>query len=236
MGEYRVRLRLVLVSPEGRINLGFILRLSKNFGIEELCIVNPGFNIRDREVLEFAAKASDYIDRVKVVDSLNKCLSGVTVSVCTTAKLGIEGDVLRQGVSVYELNHYLPCEGVIALVFGRESTGLTREELKLCDIISTINTGESYNVFNLSHAVAIYLYELSRLRKECVIRKSRYCHGYTLEVIKSLINEIGKKIDYERGALALKHALMRSCLTVEECTAIYRLLKRLKYRLDSQGE
>ncbi|MEM3131393.1 MAG: TrmH family RNA methyltransferase, partial [Sulfolobales archaeon] len=50
-----LRIRLVLVEPEGRMNFGQILRLSRNFGIDDICVVNPKFDIGDKEVIDFAA-------------------------------------------------------------------------------------------------------------------------------------------------------------------------------------
>jgi TrmH family RNA methyltransferase len=48
----------------------------------------------------------------------------------------------------------------VALVFGRESTGLRNEEVSMCDFIFTIPASKSYNSLNLSHAVAVVLYSL----------------------------------------------------------------------------
>jgi len=227
--EGGVRVKVVLVSPEGRINLGFIVRLAKNFGVDEICVVNPAFDVRHSEVIEFSANAADYIDRVRVVSSLSECLEGVTLSVCTTSKLNLEGDVLRQGVDVKELCYLLPPKGVLALVFGRESTGLTRSELLACDILSSIHTGSEYSVMNLSHAVAIYLYEVRKCFESTTASHIRYCREETLEALRSLIRYLGEVLREERGAIALKHILFKGRPSVEECSSIYKLLKRIKY-------
>ncbi len=225
-----IRVRVVLVSPEGRINLGFIVRLAKNFGVEELCVVNPSFDVRHKEVIDFSANAADYLERVRVVGDLSECLEGATLSICTTSKLNLEGDVLRQGIDVRELCYVLPPKGVVALVFGRESTGLTRNELLACDMLSTIYTGSEYSVMNLSHAVAIYLYEISRCFDSAITR-TRYCRDETLKALRTLIRYLGEVLGEERGATALKHLLFRGRPSVEECSSIYKLLKRVKYRI-----
>jgi len=80
-----MELRLVLVEPEGRINFGYILRLCRNFGIGDICVVKPKFDLRDPEVLNFAAGGANLVESVKVLESLEECLRGVDYSICTTA-------------------------------------------------------------------------------------------------------------------------------------------------------
>ncbi|HIP91225.1 MAG TPA: RNA methyltransferase, partial [Methanothermococcus okinawensis] len=62
---------------------------------------------------------------------------------------------------------HLDLRGNMGLVFGREDDGLTNRELDLCDIFLSIPTSPEYPVMNLSHAVAVVLYELylSKLEK-----------------------------------------------------------------------
>lgn len=234
--EENLRVRLVLVSPEGKINFGFILRLAKNFNVDEICVVNPQFDINDSEVLEFAARAKDNINKVRVTGSLTECISGVLISVCTTAKLNLEGDVLRQGIRIEELPHVIPRQGLIALVFGRESTGLTRDELRQCDIISTIDTGSEYNVLNLSHAVALYLHEVNKIREAPHRREVSYCGQHVLQAIRRYLDIIREATGDERGVIALKHVLFRSNMSIPECTAIYKLLKKITHKINQNAE
>ena len=51
-----------------------------------------------------------------------------------------------------------------SIVFGRDTTGLTNEELALCDLVTTVETGTNYRTLNVSHSVAILLYLASRAR------------------------------------------------------------------------
>jgi len=229
--QENLKIRLVLVSPEGKINFGFILRLAKNFNVDEICVVNPQFNIHDTEVLEFAARAKDSINKVRIAESLSECISDALISVCTTAKLNLEGDVLRQGIEIEELVYTLPNRGLIALVFGRESTGLTRSELQQCDVISTVDTGSEYNVLNLSHAVALYLYEINKIKRIRYKRELSYCSQHVLQAIRKYLNILQNSLGEERGVTALKHILFRSRMSIPECTAIYKLLKKITHKI-----
>jgi TrmH family RNA methyltransferase len=156
-------IRVVLVSPEGRINIGFAARTAMNFGADELWIVDPRAPI-DEEAKRYAAKAKAFLEKAVIVDSLEEALKGMDVAICTTSKKGGRHDILRHPVTPSRLAELVGKWGSMALVFGRESTGLTRRELSLCDIVVTIPANPEYPVLNLSHAVAVVLYELWKKR------------------------------------------------------------------------
>jgi len=209
--------------------MGFIVRLAENFGINEICVVSPQFSIDDPEVKEFAAGGVKALNRVAVKESMRECLDGVNVSVCTTAKVS-DSDILRVAIPADLLKLVLPEKGVVALVFGRESVGLTRDELAMCDIVSTIVTGTSYPTMNLSHAVAIYLYELSK-RNSQKLTTGDYCPRNVIDAMYREITSICVNLADERSCLALKRALARARLGKSECGAIYKLFKKIRHNV-----
>lgn len=154
------RIRLVLVGVEGPVNLGFIARLADNFGVDEFYLVDPRASVE--QARRFAARAAGRLDSAVIAGSLGEALEGVSLAICTSA-VAREEDPLRAAVAPWEAAWLASLhEGTVALVMGRESTGLTREELELCDLLSTIPTGTDYPTLNVSNATAIYLYELRR--------------------------------------------------------------------------
>lgn len=228
-----MRLKLVLVEPEGKINMGFILRLAKNFDVRDICVVTPKFNILDEEVLSFAAKGAELAQHVKVVDVLDECLKDSRMSVCTTALYDVESDVIRQSVSLKHMVSIASAYDSITLVFGRESVGLTRNELSKCDLIMTIDVGSEYNVFNLSHAVAIVLYELI-----AVGTQQRPVYGkladkdrinYVVNFAKELASHLG--LNTSDVEVTLRHVLNKALITKAEGRVLYRLFKGLHYAL-----
>lgn len=220
-----LRVRLVLVEPEGKINFGHVLRLSRNFGIDDICVVNPKFDIRDREVVEFAAGGAGLVDRVRLASDLAECLAGTDFSVCTTAIAGAPDDPLRQAVSPRAIPLLIPRGSRVALVFGRESVGLTRSELARCSLISTLETPSDYNVLNLSHAVAIYLYELlAREHGDLVVGER--CPGDYVGLLARYLEKLGAAYGLEEHEVAaLKHVVNKALLTRVECRVLYRFLK-----------
>lgn len=217
-------IRIVLVEPEGRMNFGQVLRLSRNFGIDDICVVNPKFDIHDHEVVEFAAGGSVLLEKVRVVDNLGKCLEGVDISICTTSIAGSPDDPLRQAVSPRAIRWLVPPGSKIALVFGRESVGLTRSELSTCSLVSTLITPSDYNVLNLSHAVALYLYEVLGPAESLVVGER--CAGDYMEIVVSYIEKLGSAYGMSRDEVAsLKHILNKAALTKVECRVLYKFLK-----------
>ncbi|MEN2999696.1 MAG: TrmH family RNA methyltransferase [Acidilobaceae archaeon] len=156
------RLRLVLVGTEGAVNLGMIARLAENFDVEEFYLVKPIADLKEAE--EFAARSAERLRRAEVRERLEEALEGASLSLCTSSLASAE-DVLRSAVSpgeAAELARETP--GTVALVMGRESVGLTREELRLCTLLVTIGASPHYPVLNLSNATAIMLYELFKVK------------------------------------------------------------------------
>lgn len=220
-----LKIRLVLVEPEGRMNFGQILRLCRNFSVDDVCVVNPKFDVRDKEVAEFAAGGASLLERVRVTDDLSKCLEGIDFSICTTSIAGASEDPLRQAVAPKAIPLLIPHNSKVALVFGRESVGLTRSELALCSLVSTLVTSSDYNVLNLSHAVALYLYEvLGRDFSDLVVGER--CLGDYIGIITRYLEKLGAAYGLNQHEVAaLKHVVNKALLTKAECRVLYKLLK-----------
>jgi len=156
------KLRLVLVGVEGAVNLGMVARLADNFAVEELYLVKPGASLE--EALEYAARSARRLLSATIVDTLDEALRDVNLSICTSA-LASNEDILRVPVSPSEAATIASSSpGTVALVMGRESVGLTREELGMCTLLSTIEANPAYPVLNLANATAIMLYEFYKVR------------------------------------------------------------------------
>ncbi len=152
------RLRLVLVETEGPVNLGMIARLADNFDVDELYLVNPKASVE--EAKKYAVKAAYRLDEAVIVESLDKALRGSSLSICTSAKTSGR-NILREPVLVWEAASLaVGTSGTVALVMGRESVGLTRSEIGLCDLLAYIPASKKYPVLNLANATAVFLYEI----------------------------------------------------------------------------
>jgi tRNA/rRNA methyltransferase len=161
-----VYFRVVLVEPEKEGNIGSVARSMRNFALTELCLVSPRTPIGD-EAFRYATRGKEILERARIVDTLRDALVGVDHAVGTTAIVGTSTrNLLRVAIDPAQLASRLAgTTGTAALVFGRESTGLSNRELQQCNIIVNIPATESYNVLNVATAASIIFYELHKVRR-----------------------------------------------------------------------
>ncbi len=151
-------LAIVLVEPESAGNVGFTARVMANFGVSDLRIVGPDIRDDDQAIM-FAVHARGILESAKIYPTLASAITDTERAWAATARFGGYNSVMRALVPLPELPNPVPF-GRVALVFGRESAGLTNEEIGLCDLSFTIPVSEQYTSMNLSHAVAVTLYSL----------------------------------------------------------------------------
>ncbi len=228
------RVRVVLVETEGEINLGFAARVAVNFGVDELYLVNPRADPRSPTATRFAAHAAEALKRASIVPSLEDALRDVELSACTSARVGYKTDVLRHPITPREFAELATRYGSVAVVFGRESTGLTREEIAKCDLLVTIPANPEYPVLNLTHAMAVVLYELWLARSEF----RGFHEKADAESLRRTIDLASRlaslAIDEQRRThviAALKHCVARAALTRGEASNLYYFFKKLYYAL-----
>jgi len=217
---------VVLVEPEGEYNVGFIARLSKNFQVDELVIVRPKADLSKAK--EFSAKGSDFLERARVTDSYDEALEGVDLKIATSSIADSKGDILRKSITPWEAAE-LTMSKRVALVFGRESVGLTREEIAKTDFLLHIPADPEYPVLNLSHAVGIVLYEFWKYRN--LVKKER---NVTPEAIRLLdkysfdIYNLLRKTEEDLAIyLALKRVLIKGVSDEEEARTVIRTLRKI---------
>ena len=229
------KLRLVLVGIEGAVNLGLIARLADNFEVDELYLVYPRASIE--EAIKYAARAAKRLYEAVVLQSLDEALSDVTVSICTSSFYS-EEDVLRASLAPWEAAEIaVAAPGVAALVMGRESVGLTREEISKCNLFSSIPASPIYSSLNVSNATAIYLYEIYKARRKPKVPRGevdkklldlleaytralagRVVHsGKVEEIVLSVRRLAAKNVASRREVEGLLYLLSRACRRMEGC-------------------
>jgi len=154
------RIRVILVRPQIAGNIGAVARLMENFNAGDLYLVLPKPDPLCRESLERSTHGERRLRSACIVKSLEEALIGVAYAVGTSRRPGPvhqQNDLLPRDLANVIDNHIK--EGEVALLFGSEDNGLSREELLACDAILQIPADPTYPTLNISHAVAICLYE-----------------------------------------------------------------------------
>ncbi len=160
-----MKLKVIVVEPRYQINLGYIARISKNFGIERLHFVNPRTRLRGSNAVMYSKHARDLLTGARVYSTFDNAVKDCSVVVGTT---GVAEKARRGFRRLYSLEEgarkikgmRLGKESVIGLAIGREGTGLSVDELERCDMVLHIAASPDYPVLNISHALAILLYAL----------------------------------------------------------------------------
>jgi len=150
---------VVLVEPTLPENVGAAARALNNFGVRELRLVNP-CDYQSPAGRRVAANSREVLEGAQCFSTLREAVSQSNFVIGTTAR---QRDRLTALHRLPDLGAQLsPSPGEVALVFGRESSGLTNQELSCCNLLVRIPTYGTNPSFNLAQAVALTLYELSR--------------------------------------------------------------------------
>ena len=155
--EPLTHLKVVLVETSHPGNIGGVARAMKNMGLTRLVLVNP-LQFPCQEASARASGAGDILANAEVVSSLAEAVKDSRVVIGASARLRKVAwpqlDV-RQTAEM-ALQHHL--EGV-AMVFGREDSGLSNEEMDLCHYLAHIPSNPDYTSLNLAAAVQVFAYE-----------------------------------------------------------------------------
>lgn len=150
---------IVLVSPQDLVNLASVVRIAKNFGIDTIRLVNPEVELDRYRIEGIAHHTADLVDRIASFESLPAALADcVYAAVLTGRERAAKRTVLRPREAAAELARRA-AGGRVAIVAGREDSGLTNQELDHCQALVTIAADPAHPSLNLAQAVAIFAYE-----------------------------------------------------------------------------
>jgi TrmH family RNA methyltransferase len=149
---------LVLVNPQDIVNIASAVRIAKNFGIERMRLVDPA--VFDPYRIEgIAHNTADFVARIEILGSLEEAIADcVFTAVLTGRERAAKRRVFRPREAAVALVEEAAA-GPVAIVAGREDSGLTNAELDLCHALVTISTAPDHRSLNLAQAVAIMAYE-----------------------------------------------------------------------------
>ncbi|MDF1630070.1 MAG: tRNA/rRNA methyltransferase [Alcanivoracaceae bacterium] len=179
-----MELVFVLVEPARPENVGAAARALKTMGFSKLRLVNS-CDLR-REARWVAHESVELLDQAQHYPTLAEALTDVDFSIASTARRRLDhDDYLTPG----ECRKAIAGKGTsvtrVAMVFGRESSGLTGAELALCDSATSIPIAVPQPSLNLAQAVMLYAWELSALRHPTPVTSSP---GNALPHIRETMN------------------------------------------------
>lgn len=154
---------IVLVGTTHSGNIGAVARVMANMGLSRLRLVQPSAAI-DAETRARASGADHVLDRATVYDSLRDAISDAVLVVGTTSRRReARRRVFDPASAAAALLRESGSSGrPVAVVFGRESSGLSNAELDFCHGLVSIPVDAAFPSLNLAAAATVVCYELRR--------------------------------------------------------------------------
>ncbi|MFC2125270.1 tRNA/rRNA methyltransferase [Bacteroidota bacterium] len=192
----------ILVDPAVPENVGASARAIKTMGFANLRLINP-CEYKEGKAQWVAHGSKEILENAEVFNCFDDAIKDLDFIVGTTSKKRRTNqdyyypDHLKEVIS-----NKVGSIAKVGIVFGREESGLSNEELKQCDLISSIRLIEPYPSLNLSQSVMLYAYELSQLKTKAS-RSRKTVEREGLHALKDKVTrildiiEINQKINIE---------------------------------------
>lgn len=158
-------IRIVLINTFHPGNIGAIARAMKNMGLSNLYLVDPNDYPSD-EATSRAAGAVDLLENATLVSTLEEAISDCSLVIGTSARHRTFQLPLMNARECAQSAVIEATSQPIAIVFGREKTGLLNEEIAQCHRQVYIDANDEYPVLNISQAVQIIAYEIWMAKQE----------------------------------------------------------------------
>ena len=153
-------IRIVLVNTSHPGNIGAVARAMKNMRLQNLVLVDPIAEFPSGKAWARASGAVDILDRARRVATLDEAIADCQWVVGTSARLrAIPWPLLDARACAQRMTMESETNQV-ALVFGRENSGLTNEELDKCQYLVHIPANAEYSSLNIAAAVQVLAYEI----------------------------------------------------------------------------
>lgn len=152
------RLRVVLVGAQHPGNIGAAARAMKVMGLTDLALVAPE-RYPDPEAISRASGAEDVLEAARVCDTLEQAIGDCVLAIGASARRRSTSWPLVDARTAAGRAIELAGEHRVALVFGRERSGLENAELDLCQLHLQVPTNPDYRSLNLAAAVQVVAYE-----------------------------------------------------------------------------
>ena len=236
-------LKVILVEPNGPLNVGSIARLCSNFEVDELRIVSPKCNIFSLEAKKMALKGQKYLDQCKIFNKIEDAIFDCDLVLASCGRIEVNKDsFFESSENIFNWTSSFKKINNLAIIFGREDSGLTNNELLLANKTFNIPTSKNNPSLNLSHAVSIVLYELNKsskrnLKKEFEVfnlASSKQIHDSFMEIEEMLLR-VGYLLKHTSKAKIskFKNFILRANTSMHEVNVLRGIVHQINWFLNN---
>lgn len=236
-------IKIVLVEPAGPLNVGSIARVMKNFGFDNLVLVNPQCDPLEEAAMKMAVHAQDILKSAVVVTTLPEALQGCVRAIATTARVRDWDTPLENPRTALPWLLELP-DSPAALIFGREDRGLSNQELNYAQRFIRIPSSDNYPSLNLASAVGICCYELAQYSAPPTPTPSTTHDLASLDIVEtyyqqleSLLLDIGYLYPHTATTRMAKFRQLynRAHLQTQEVAMLRGILRQIEWAVKNQS-
>jgi TrmH family RNA methyltransferase len=153
-------IHIVMVGTTHPGNIGGVARAMKNMGLSRLSLVAPEAPFPHAKARARASGAVDVLENTRIFSTLAEAIAGCSLVIGASARMRTlpwpvvtPRECASRVVSVNE-------NAEVAIILGRENSGLTNEELELCQLLVTIPTNPDFSSLNIAAAAQVLCYEI----------------------------------------------------------------------------
>ena len=235
MKERKKNVGIVVADLKYPMNIGSVARTMSCSGYKELTLVRPCPEWNSMDAIKFSLFGRDILESSNVVNDLESVRSKGTVLFGFSRRIGKKRSYPIMLSGLYDFISRFHSDKEIKFVFGGESSGLTTEDLNICDHIVTIDQDIIGNSLSLPTAVAVVLYEY---RRSCVLATKEQGKGTKkldlgqAGILNENVRELLKKIEFidnrDSKRVMAKMKEMIAKLSTSEIRLLHSILKRVK--------
>jgi len=223
-------------------NIGAAARVMSNFGCCNLRIINPRDGWPNKKALEISAHGKFVVEQAEIFQDIEAAIADINYLIATTANVRYLAKSVNSPTEIVcKINDFIKESSSslrIGLLFGRERSGLTNDEISFADEIIKIDTAKINPSLNLAQSVGIIMYELSKINKsnnEIKINNK----ATQLEIsylVDHLIRELSNTnffgtIEKKFGMIQnIRNMIMRANLTSQDVRTIRGIIKILSLK------
>lgn len=224
----------ILVRPEDPRNTGAVIRACANFGIAQVRLVAPAYDMHAPEVLRLMRVATsgawDILGEPAVYNSLQEAVADCRLVLGTTARVRTHHNTSDVAGALANIRQ--PANYPLAVVFGCESNGLTNEEADHCHALIKLATNPNFASLNQGQAAAVILHAFAPaiLLTPTATPLTNQTELPTCQHHERLIQNL--RIDAAKQPHApaqLRRLLQRANPTADEMSMLYSIIKNAKH-------
>ena len=176
----------ILHKPQLSENIGLCARAMKNFGFNNLSVIEPKPIFPNDKIIATSVGAKDVIKKTKVFTNLEKSLTKTDILIATSARFRNKNIKHITLDELKKINFTIK----VSFLFGSEASGLTNNEVSYADYTLQIPSNKNFRSLNLSHSLIIVAQIVSRLisNKNFTFEKSKKIKSANKTDIQKMLN------------------------------------------------